>query len=220
LKRDPVILIVLAMMASVLLVYGFSSALNGHALSPEELAAVKMRGQAAHDFQLKTTTGNTIHLADLRGRAVVLNFWSTTCEPCKVEMPWLVELQGQYGPQGLQILGMAYDPSDVEDIAGYVTRMGIDYPVLVGTERERTDVANSYGGIPFLPETFYIGRDGRLVEKTIGLKTKDEIENSIRNALAQGQVKVADVKDGPAQNLGGAAPVEKSSPGQRLRRNQ
>ena len=138
LKRDPVMLIVLAMLASVLLVYGFSSALNGHALSPEELAAVKMRGQTAHDFQLKTTTGNTIHLADLRGRAVVLNFWSTTCEPCKVEMPWLAELQKQYGPQGLQILGMAYDPSDVEDIAGYSKDMGIDYPILVGAERRNS----------------------------------------------------------------------------------
>jgi peroxiredoxin len=206
LKRDPVVSIVLAMVASLLLVFGFNKVRE--APTPEMLAAARMKGQAAHEFALQTTDGKMIHLSDLRGRAVVLNFWSTTCEPCKVEMPWLIELQKQYGPQGLQILGMAYDPSDVKDIAMFAKDMNIDYPILVGAESERNTVANNYGGVAFLPETFFIGRDGKVSEKTIGLKSKDEIEESIRKALAQDAQSPNKMVDGPGsavRRLSGAS---------------
>ncbi len=210
-KRSPVFLIVLAMAASMMLVYGFTSVRNGRSLSPEELAAAKMKGMTASDFELATTDGRKVRLADLRGRAVVLNFWATSCEPCQVEMPWLIELQKQYGPQGLQILGMAYDASDVMDIASFGKDMGIDYPILVGGSIERERVAKNYGGIAFLPETFYIGRDGKVVEKTIGLKEKSEIEESIQKALAQGPaIRVADGQGNSSSPLGAAG--AKSSP--------
>jgi thiol-disulfide isomerase/thioredoxin len=192
LKRDPVILIVLAMVASALLVFGFISVINGHGLSPEELAALKMKGQMAHDFALSTTDGKTLRLSELRGHAVVLNFWATTCGPCKVEMPWFAELQKQYGPQGLQILGMDInDDAPVQDVTSFAKDMGVDYPILVAKRSDQVIIGNDYGGIAFLPETFYIGRDGKVAEKTIGLKSRSAIEESIQNALAQGPIGVA-----------------------------
>jgi hypothetical protein len=57
--------------------------------------------------------------------------------------------------------------------------MGVNYPVLLGKEA----VGDAYGGVPALPESFFIGRDGKIVDKIIGLKGKGEIEDSIKRAL-------------------------------------
>ena len=57
--------------------------------------------------------------------------------------------------------------------------MGVNYPILIGKEA----VGDEYGGVPALPETFLIGRDGKIVDKIIGLRGKSEIEDSIKKAL-------------------------------------
>jgi thiol-disulfide isomerase/thioredoxin len=115
----------------------------------------------------------------LRGKAVLLNFWATWCGPCKIETPWLVELQNKYGSQGLQVIGVAMDDSGKEDIAKFAKDMGVNYPVLLGKEA----VGDAYGGVPALPESFFIGRDGKIVDKIIGLKGKADIEDSVKQAL-------------------------------------
>jgi peroxiredoxin len=185
-KRDPVVLIVVAMVVSLMLVFGFNMARRSP--SPEALAASKLQGQMAHDFTLQTLDGQTVHLSDFRGKAVMLNFWATWCEPCKIEMPWFVELQKQYGPQGLQVLGVAMDDADPSDIAKFAKDMGVDYPILVGKESVRDAVASDYGGVQFLPETFFISRSGKVVEKIFGLKSRSEIEDFIKKTLNQGAV--------------------------------
>ena len=77
----------------------------------------------------------------MRGKAVLLNFWATYCEPCKVEMPWFVELQKEYGPHGFQIVGVAMDDASTEDIAKFAKDMGVNYPILVGEESVGTFMA-------------------------------------------------------------------------------
>src|SRR5271167_1710355 len=133
----------------------------------------------APDFSLESLDGKTMRLSDLRGKAVLLNFWATWCGPCKIEMPWFVDLQKQYGPQGLQIVGVAMDDASKEDIAKFAKDMGVNYPILIGKEA----VGDQYGGVPALPETFFIGRDGKIVDKIMGLRGKSEIEEDIQKAL-------------------------------------
>jgi cytochrome c biogenesis protein CcmG/thiol:disulfide interchange protein DsbE len=60
----------------------------------------------------------------------------------------------------------------------------VNYPILLGEE----SVGDAYGGLPFLPATFYIGRDGKVVDKVYGLKGRGEIEDSIKKSLASGQL--------------------------------
>jgi thiol-disulfide isomerase/thioredoxin len=103
---------------------------------------------------LESLDGKTVHLSDFRGKAVLLNFWATWCVPCKFEMPWFEQLQKQYGPQGFQVLGIAMDDASKKDIAEFASKLGIDYPILIGKE----DVGDAYGGVQFLPATFYVGR--------------------------------------------------------------
>jgi len=180
-KRDPVVIIVVAMVVTVMLVVGFQVARrnSGHGTP----VAASMNGQAAPDFTLETLDGKTMHLSDFKGKGVLLNFWATWCQPCKIEMPWFAELQKQYGPQGLQIVGVAMDDASPKEIGEFAHDLGVNYPILVGKE----EVGNAYGGVQFLPATFYIGRDGKIVDKVFGLKGRGEIEDSIKKALAEGQ---------------------------------
>ncbi|MFY9744351.1 MAG: TlpA disulfide reductase family protein, partial [Candidatus Sulfotelmatobacter sp.] len=111
--------------------------------------------------------------------AVLLNFWATWCGPCKIEMPWFVDQQKEYGSQGLQIVGVAMDDASKEDIAKFAKDMGVNYPILIGKEA----VGDEYGGVPALPESFLIARDGRIVDRIIGLRGKAEIEDAVKKAL-------------------------------------
>jgi thiol-disulfide isomerase/thioredoxin len=120
-----------------------------------------------------------VTLSSLRGKAVVVNFWATWCGPCKIETPWLVELQNQYGAQGLQIVGVAMDDSGKDEIARFAKDMGMNYPVVLGKEA----VGDAYGGVPALPESFFIGRDGTIVDKIMGLEGRSEIEDAVKKAL-------------------------------------
>ena len=180
-KRDPVVIILVAMVVTIMLVFGFHMARRSS--DQPVLAGANMKGTLAPEFTLQSLDGKTIHLADFRGKAVLLNFWATWCEPCKIEMPWFVELQKQYGPEGLQVVGIAMDDASQEDIAKFASNMGVNYPILLGKEA----VGDAYGGVQFLPATFYIGRDGKVVDKVFGLKGRGEIEEDIKKALAEGQ---------------------------------
>ena len=152
----------------------------GESLSGSNAA---IKGKDAPDFQLTDVDGKTIRLADLRGKAVLLNFWATWCPPCKIEIPWFVDLQKQYGPQGLQIVGVAMDEGNPRDaIAKFTKEMGVNYTMVLGNDK----VADAYGGVDALPTTFYIGRDGKIVSRVFGLVSHGEVEDNIRAALKQG----------------------------------
>jgi thiol-disulfide isomerase/thioredoxin len=172
--RNPLVLVVLAVVISGMLYFGFHQARRTTGGRPITGAKI------APDFTLESLDGKNVKLSDLRGKAVLLNFWATWCGPCKIEMPWFVELQNEYGSQGLQIVGVAMDDSGKDEIAQFAKEMGVNYPVLLGKEA----VGDEYGGVPALPESFFISRDGKIVDKIIGLRGKADIEESVRKALS------------------------------------
>ena len=173
--RNPLALVVVAVVAAAMLYAGFHMARR----SGEEPPHVLGKSTQAPNFTLETLDGKNMSLSDLRGKAVLLNFWATWCGPCKIETPWLVELQKEYGSQGLQVVGIAMDDSGKDDIEKFAKDMGVNYPVLLGKEA----VGDAYGGVPALPESFFIGRNGKIVERIIGLKGRGEIEDAIKKAL-------------------------------------
>jgi len=142
-----------------------------------------VKGALAPDFELKTLDGKLVRLSQYRGKAVLLNFWATWCGPCTIEMPWLVELQKQYGPQGLEILGIAMDDSGEKTIGDFAKEMGVNYTILQGKET----VADLFGGLPGLPSSFYVDRAGRIVDRHVGLVSRSDIEEKIKAALAGGR---------------------------------
>jgi len=193
-SRNPLALVVMAVVAAGMLYFGV------HAARRSAPPTIVGKATAAPDFTLEALDGKSVRLSDLRGKAVLLNFWATWCGPCKIETPWLVELQNKYSSQGLQVIGVAMDDSGKDDIAKFAKDMGVNYPVLLGKEA----VGDAYGGVPALPESFFIGRDGKIVDKIIGLKGKGEIEDSIKKALdtetAKNEASVQILREnGPAQ---------------------
>lgn len=172
--RNPMALVVAAVVIAGMLYFGFHMARrSGSGRAPGITKATD-----APDFTLESLDGKNVRLSDQRGKAVLLNFWATWCVPCKIEMPWLVELQGKYGPQGLEIIGVAMDDSSKEDIAKFAKDMGVNYPVLLG----KNAVADEYA-VPAMPESFFIGRDGKIVDKIIGLRSRSDLEDAVKAAL-------------------------------------
>jgi len=173
--RSPLALVVVAFVVALMLYFGYHQVRRSDAGSTPRLT----QSTLAPDFSLESLDGTTMRLSELRGKAVLLNFWATWCGPCKVEMPWFVDFQNQYRSQGLQIVGVAMDDASKEDIGKFAKDMGVNYPILIGKD----SVGDQYGGVPALPETFLIGRDGKVVDKIIGLRGKAEIEDAIKKAL-------------------------------------
>lgn len=143
-----------------------------------EALGAKAIGKTAPDFQLTSLEGKQVKLSDLRGKAVLLNFWATWCSPCKVEMPWFEEFQKQYAEKGFTVLGVAMDDSSSEDIAKFTKDMGITYPVVLGTNA----VSDTYGA-EFLPTSVFIDRNGVIVQRVFGLVNRRDIEDDILKAL-------------------------------------
>ena len=136
--------------------------------------------EPAPDFELKSLDGRTVKLSDFHGKVVVLNFWATWCAPCRVETPWLVDLYRQYKEQGLEVVGISMDDADQEHVADFVKEMGINYTVLMGNHA----VGDAYGGLRFLPQTFFIGRDGKIIKHSFGTNSKSDFEDAIKQSLS------------------------------------
>ena len=66
-------------------------------------------GKPEPELKLKTVDGKDVSLADYKGKVVFVNFWATWCDPCRVEIPWLIAMQNKYGPKGFTVLGIAMD---------------------------------------------------------------------------------------------------------------
>ncbi len=174
---------------------GASSADSGNsaaAASPDENSPAAQglpdfRNKPAPAFTLKSVDGKTVSLSDYKGKAVLLNFWATWCGPCKLEMPWLIDMQKKYASQGFTVLGISEDDGSAntaatKQVSDFMAKMGVDYPVLMYDDQ----MNKAYGGIDFLPTSYYIDRDGKVLIESGGLISESEMESNIQKILAKG----------------------------------
>lgn len=119
-------------------------------------------------------------MANYKGKAVLVNFWATWCGNCKVEMPWLEHLREKYAAQGFEVLGIVTDNASSAKIMTLATKYGVHYPILVCNHA----TAKAYGGLPSLPQSFFIDRRGRIVAVMDGADSEQSIEVNIKKALA------------------------------------
>jgi cytochrome c biogenesis protein CcmG/thiol:disulfide interchange protein DsbE len=122
----------------------------------------------------------TLSLADLRGKAVVVNFWASWCDPCKEEAPVLEAAWRKHKDAGLIVLGV--DFNDLRpDALRFMERAGVTYPVVY--DRDGGLVAKF--GATGVPETFFIDRRGRLVGKRIAgaVNARAELERDFEDGI-------------------------------------
>lgn len=140
---------------------------------------------AAPTFTLQDAQGQSVSLSDYRGKVIILDFWATWCPPCRQEIPHFIELQKQYGGQGLQVVGVSVDQKGWEVVRPFIASAEINYPVLMYTEA----VYNAYqelipedmrGGIPF---TFILDMQGKVVTQFVGYRDKAVFEEVIKPLL-------------------------------------
>ena len=127
--------------------------------------------QKAPDFSLISLNKNEIKLSNYRGKVIILDFWATWCPPCRVEIPFFIELYKQYKEQGLAIIGVATS-DEKNKVEAFAKNYKINYPVVMGNEK----IVEDYGGIRGLPTTFIIDKEGNIREKFIGYRPKEVFE--------------------------------------------
>jgi len=143
--------------------------------------AVKVNSPAP-DFTLKDLNGRKVTLTELRGKAVILNFWSTTCAPCVAEMPGLNTLYRELKGHGLVVIGVSLDGSaqPVRELAG---NLQLDYPLVL--DSDKAVYFDSYG-LFGQPISVLIDRNGTVAEQIIGQvdwlspKIRQKVQNLLK----------------------------------------
>jgi thiol-disulfide isomerase/thioredoxin len=140
------------------------------------------------ELTLKDLDGKDVSLSEYKGKVVLVNFWATWCEPCQVEIPWLIEMQEKYGPKGFVILGIALDEEGKSVVAPYVAKERFDvngqklpmsYKILIGND----DAADKFGGLFGYPTSVLISRDGKQIKRVTGMISPDEMGKAVESQL-------------------------------------
>lgn len=138
-------------------------------LTPERRLAPLEVGDVAPALELPRIDGEgSLRLADARGQVIFLNFWATWCKPCEDEMPAMERLHRALAPQGLAMWAISVDDR-AEPVAEFTERLGLTFPILHDPAKT---VAERYDARRF-PESWIVGRDGRLVARFIGPRDWD-----------------------------------------------
>ena len=120
----------------------------------------------APDFTLPTLSGTPIRLAELRGKAVLLNFWATWCAPCRTEMPSIEALYQRYKDRGLDVLAVNLDLRSTAGVAAFLQEVGVTFRVGLDPSWSTARAYRVLG----LPTTYLIDRAGQVIVREVGAR--------------------------------------------------
>ena len=151
---------------------------QGFGVDPHAIPFV-LKDKPALDFELETLEGERVRLSDYRGKPVVINFWSTWCEPCKAEHDVLQRGAATYD-SSVQFLGVIYQDS-ADAARAYLKPRLNGFPQLVDAN---TRVAMDYG-VSGVPESFFIDAQGRIRHKEAGVVSPKLLISKLRELLTE-----------------------------------
>ena len=143
------------------------------------------------DPELIDTQGYEKLVQQYRGKALLVTFWATWCEPCRDEYPMLNELAKQYAPQGLKVVGVNLDQDgDLILMRRFMARYKPVFPNYRKKPTEEGGSEESYfrqavlpGWNGMLPASFFYAKDGRQVGSFLGERNRETYEGAIRSLL-------------------------------------
>ncbi len=166
------LVLIIAMVAALLLGFVITGCSPDSAQSPRV-------GELAPDFEFQNPDGQPTLLSDLRGKAVLINFWATWCPPCRYEMPYIQQVYDEWTGKGLVILAInvGENPSQVRK---FMQDYGLSFPVLFDTKQI---IAQKYN-IRGIPTTFFIDKNGVIQEiRPYAFLSKADIEECLNKIM-------------------------------------
>ena len=140
-----------------------------------------LAGGADLNYTLKDTSGKAVHLADYRGKPILMTFWATWCGPCRTEIPIFNDLAAQFRDEQLTVLGISVDDS-AEEIREFMASTPMNYTVLLGKGQDK--LQETYDAAMFVPITWLIRADGSVFLKHQGPATREWFENQVKSLVA------------------------------------
>jgi peroxiredoxin/outer membrane lipoprotein-sorting protein len=135
--------------------------------------SVSLKGKPAPDFTLRDTQGEEVRLSDLKGKAVLLNFWATWCQPCLAEMPFVELLSRSFASKGLVVLGINNEPNQV-------ARKHLDgNRYTIRSLHDPDEAVRKMYGADGIPTTYLINREGLVVEAHIGSMGNADLKSAL-----------------------------------------
>jgi|GEM_PF-615550 len=173
----------------VTLAFAFSGCKGVSSISGKSEASTANAGKPNEpNVTFPELTGGNLQLSSLKGKVVLVNFWATWCDPCRGEIPELIDIQKKYAKQGFTVLGVAMDDEGKKVVQPFVQNTSFDvngaqekmsYPIMIGNE----DIAEKFGGLIGFPTSVLISRDGKIVKRFIGAVGEQEFEKYIKAQL-------------------------------------
>lgn len=137
---------------------------------------------AMPDVVLPQLSGGEWKLADHRGQVVLINYWATWCEPCMEELPGLMRVARQSGPNGLAVVGISLDEGHDRDarVRQFVARYHVPYPVAFPDTTKNGDAT-----VIGLPTTVLLDKQGRVAKTYLGSVEGDDFAKDIAALLSE-----------------------------------
>ena len=126
-------------------------------------------------------TGKPRRILEWQGSVLVCNFWATWCEPCRQEVPLLLESRRKFLSRGVEVVGIGIDHA--AKIIEFVKEFSIDYPVLIADPSAielMRKLGNRAGGLPY---TVIIGRAGAIGYRRLGLLKQPDLDKAVAEML-------------------------------------
>lgn len=160
-------------------VFGDDTANSGFSSQP--FVGDVLVGQPAPNFTLRTLTGDEVSLSDFRGQPVLINFWTTWCGPCRIEMPELVRIYNARRDEGLVILAVDLTYQDsIEDVEAFVEEFEMNFPVLLD---ETGTVSDELYHLLGLPMSVFVNREGIITRIHIGIMTAEQVDEFVNEIM-------------------------------------
>ncbi len=150
--------------------------------APGPVDAAPRIGHPSPNFKVISTSGQTISQENYRDRVLILDFFATWCQPCRLSIPHLVEMNQKYGKQGLQVLGLSVDEDGERVVKAFTDEFRVNYPLALVGDSTTVDF-----GVRSVPIMYVIDKKGKIAEVYRGYSHEmaRSLELTIKRLLAE-----------------------------------
>lgn len=136
-----------------------------------------VEGAQAPDFTLRNLAGESVRLGDLRGRVVLVNFWATWCESCRLEMPMFEEAYERYGSPSLEVVAVDFD-EPLEDVKAFLDELGLSFHILLDPDGKVERLYRVIG----IPTSFFVDPEGTIRVEHVGPLDEELLDRYLERA--------------------------------------